>query len=96
MLYYFLGASAVLLVASLGFYVIGSIADIGDLPSSQTGVTTDGSTSLSGASEETGEVITDEDGNQLVANVTTVSKPLPIIGEVYSDRKRIADSFSKL
>jgi hypothetical protein len=36
-----------------------------------------------------------EDGAPIIVNAT-VSKPVPIIGEVYSDRRKIADSFSKL
>lgn len=51
---------------------------------------------LAAANEETGESTSEEDGTIVVTNATVTSKPLPIIGEVYSDRKKIADNFSKL
>lgn len=41
----------------------------------------------------------DDEGNEITTiqiNATTVKKQIPIIGEVYTDRSKVADSFAKV
>jgi hypothetical protein len=90
-LYYCLLGAVGFLALSVVFYTVGGIVDLGEaaplaLRSSQP---EDGAATLEA---DDGTTSWDE----VINNKNVTLKTIPVIGEVYHDRKQIADSFNKL
>lgn len=95
-LYYLIAASAGLLVLSLVFYVLGSVTELGDLPT-HGGESLGAASDISGVDVDSLNTVTDDGtGVVPVAASNMTGKPVVIVGEVFTDRKKVADSFSKI
>ena len=91
-LYIILGVIPACFLLSLVFFVIGSTTELKDIPKVTT-LTQDEASSIAGDG-----VATSVAEQLRLANLqeNATSTKIPVVGEVFTDRSKIADSFSKI
>lgn len=92
-LYTLMAASAGLLVLGLVMWGLGSLTDIGDLPTRGSSADSDSADKID---IDSSSAVLADDGTEIVPSANKTGKPVVIIGEVFTDRKKVADSFSKI